>query len=275
MNFLLITNSKSVAAYISREDSVSPMIDLEQLGKAERQGHLDAWTSSHSREDVPKLRDAIGASSRLVVRVNPMNPASKDEIDYVINNGADCVMLPMFRTSGEVRKFVELLDGRVVPLFLCETKESLRLIPEIIDLDSKKEVHFGLNDLHLDLGNRFLFEPLANGMLDEPARLLSKADIPFGIGGVARIGEGQVTPESIMVEHARLGSTRAILSRTFHRNARTVDQLKDTMDFSLEVERLKEVYRGAKLLSAEQLEQKRLVFIESVERARFTLDTGR
>ncbi len=39
--------------------------------------------------------------------------------------------------------------------------------------------------------------------------------IEYGFGGIARIGEGTLPAERIVMEHYRLGSTIAILSRSF------------------------------------------------------------
>ena len=53
--------------------------------------------------------------------------------------------------------------------------------------------------------------------------------MPFGFGGIARIGEGDLPSDNILGEHVRLGSTSVILSRTFKgvvgvdRNARPID----------------------------------------------------
>jgi hypothetical protein len=41
------------------------------------------------------------------------------------------------------------------------------------------------------------------------------AGIPYGFGGIAKIGEGLLPAERVITEHYRLGSTRAILSRSF------------------------------------------------------------
>ena len=40
-------------------------------------------------------------------------------------------------------------------------------------------------------------------------------NIPFGVGGVARMDQGLLKGEVIMKEHVRLGSSMVILSRTF------------------------------------------------------------
>ena len=39
--------------------------------------------------------------------------------------------------------------------------------------------------------------------------------MPFGFGGIARIGDGLLPAEKILAEHVRLGSSSVILSRTF------------------------------------------------------------
>ena len=49
------------------------------------------------------------------------------------------------------------------------------------------------------------------------AHTIKRAGLPFGFGGIARIGEGQLPGELVLGEHLRLGSSSVILSRTFHR----------------------------------------------------------
>ena len=39
--------------------------------------------------------------------------------------------------------------------------------------------------------------------------------LPYGFGGIARLGTGDLPAEKVIMEHYRLGSTRAILSRSF------------------------------------------------------------
>jgi hypothetical protein len=93
-----------------------------------------------------------------------------------------------------------------------------------------------LNDLHLSLDMAFMFEPLANGMLDEACAKFARTGKPYGFGGVARIGEGDLPAEFVVREHARLGSTRVNLSRTFARG---------DYAFETEVSRLLAVYDAA------------------------------
>ena len=39
--------------------------------------------------------------------------------------------------------------------------------------------------------------------------------IPYGFGGIAQLGQGTLPAENIIAEHYRLGSSMAILSRSF------------------------------------------------------------
>src|SRR5690606_39640409 len=96
-------------------------------------------------------------------------------------------------------------------------------------------------------------EPLADGLVDEMAATIRSASLPFGIGGVARVGEGLLPSEIILAEHARLGSNAAILSRTFHRNLPTRAAIATEMDFTLEIERLRAAYAAHCKADAEGL----------------------
>lgn len=60
-----------------------------------------------------------------------------------------------------------------------------------------------------------MFELLTNGVVEMLCKKFSSKGLPYGFGGIARIGTGAVPAEYIVQEHYRLGSTRAILSRTF------------------------------------------------------------
>ena len=99
-----------------------------------------------------------------------------------------------------------------------------------------------------------MFEPLASGLVDRIAATLNEFRIPFGIGGVARFGEGLLPAELVLAEHARLGSTAAILSRTFHRQAASAADIDREMDFALELRKLRDACATLELLSAEELE---------------------
>lgn len=238
MKFLMITNSPDVAEFVVAAGVDRIFVDLEFLGKLERQGHLDTVISRHSLEDVSRMRPVL-PSGTLLVRVNPIHEGSQREINEVIARGADIVMLPMFHSPKDVEVCVRAVGGRARTCLLVETVGAVRTLRECVRIPGVDEVHIGLNDLHLALKQRFMFQPLADGLVDEVCGILRAEGIPFGIGGVARVGEGLLPAELLLAEHARLGSSAAILSRTFHRQALTVDDIVTQMDFATEVARLR------------------------------------
>lgn len=217
MELILITNDapRALAAQNAGVDYV--MIDLEINGKEARQGHLNTVISRHSLEDVDRLRQVLDRS-RLLVRVNPVFDGSQQEIDSCIDLGADALMLPMFTTAMEVRRFVELVRGRAKVWLLLETPQALVRVEEIVECAGIDVVHVGLNDLHLGLGLDFMFEPLAGGVIDWVCGYMQRRGVSYGFGGVARIGGvGALDAALILSEHVRLGSSRTILSRDFQK----------------------------------------------------------
>lgn len=220
MKLMYLTSDPEAAktAEISGVDRI--FLDLEILGKFERQGHLDTVVSRSSLDDVAKLRKVI-SKAELLVRCNPVHKGLKAEIDRIINDGADLIMLPYFKTVEEVKTFLQCVDRRVPTILLFETKEAVEKADEILELQGIDEVYIGLNDLHLSYGMKFMFELLADGTVEKLCRKFRAKGLPYGFGGIAKIGEGQLPSEYIIGEHKRLGSTAAILSRTFRNEVST------------------------------------------------------
>lgn len=213
---VLITASPELAARAEKCGVGRIMVDLERMGKFERQKFRDTWISKHRMEDIAPVARAVSQAD-VMVRINPLYDGSGEEIDAAIDAGADCIMLPMFTTLGEVEAVGDLIAGRCGFVPLVETGAAMEVIAGVAAQDAVTEVFIGLNDLHISLGLDFMFEPLADGMLDDACAALRATGKPFGFGGIARVGEGDLPAEFIVREHARLGSTRVNLSRTFAR----------------------------------------------------------
>jgi len=254
---MMILSDPEIARHVCAVEGIEPFVDLEVMGKAERQGHMASWKSKQTAQDVTRIREAV-PEAHLIVRINPLHDGSAAEIDDVVARGADSVMLPMFHDRQTLGRFLDLLGDRAQPLPLFETAASVAAIPEIAPALGLKRLHIGLNDLHLDLGQDFLFQPLADGVLEAPTAALRAAGIFFGIGGVARAREGIVSPDFLLGEHVRLGSQAAILSQTFHRNATTFAELRETMDFAEELRRLRAIHAAFRAMDAEGLERNRI-----------------
>ena len=243
LDFIFITNVPELAEYVEQFGVGYVMVDLESHGKIERQGGRDTLISHHCLNDVAMVK-AVLKQARLVVRVNPLHDGTSAEIDSCLNAGAELLMLPMFRNAAEVELFCSIVNGRAGVIPLVETAGAMRQLPRIACIDGVTRIHIGLNDLHLDLGMTFIFEPLANGAVDRMADCCRRAEMPFGIGGVSLVGHGHVPGETVLGEHARLGSTAVILSRTFHQRAESLEELQQKIDFPSELNKLRQVFRS-------------------------------
>jgi hypothetical protein len=218
LELIQITNDPAFAQRCDALGGFRLFVDLERLGKAKRQAGRNTFISAHDLDDVGRIKQAL-RQSPLMVRVNPMNPSTGGEIDAVLERGADLLMLPMFTQAGELREFAALVAGRAPIVPLLETGAALACLDDWIDTPGLAEVYVGLNDLHLSLGHRFMFEPLALGMVDTVAAAARRHGLRFGFGGIARVDEGLLPGRDVLAEHLRLGSGSVILSRTFHGSA--------------------------------------------------------
>ena len=214
IRLMYITNDVQVARMAEEAGVDRVFVDLETLGKAERQGGMDTVQSKHTVADVERMRSAV-TGAKLLVRVNPIHDGSSEEINSVIAAGADIVMLPMYKTPHEAEKFISFVGGRAKTMLLLETKEADACLCETLELDGIDEMYVGLNDLHLSYGRRFMFELLADGTVERITRRIAQRGIAYGFGGIAAIGTGTLPAERILAEHVRLGSSSVILSRSF------------------------------------------------------------
>lgn len=220
LKLMYITNKIDIALIAESMGVNRIFVDMEYIGKSKRQGGMDSVQNHHTIEDVKKIRSVI-TKADLLVRVNPIHDKSSDfcsseeEIEQVIAAGADIVMLPYFKTVEEVKRFINIVDGRAKTLLLLETKEASEIIYDIVNLDGIDEIHIGINDLSLGYGMPFMFQLLSDGLIEKLSLVIKQAGIPFGFGGIASIGSGKLPAEMILKEHYRLGSSMVILSRSF------------------------------------------------------------
>lgn len=256
---MLVTNAPDIAAESVRAGVDRIFVDLEITGKVERQRGRSTIISGHTIDDVRAIR-AVVPKGRLLVRVDPPGPAMRAQVDDVIRAGADIVMLPYFTSVEEVRAFVDAVAGRAKVLLLVETAAALARIDPILATDGVDEIHVGLNDLHRSLGLSFMYEILASGLLDlvsDRVRACPRT-VRFGFGGGALLdAKHPVAPADVLREHARLGSTMIILSRTFTGDAPDVKALRERVDLAREVGRIREVIAQAKTRSAAEAQRER------------------
>lgn len=220
LELMFVTNRVDIAEAAQSAGVDRIFVDMEYIGKGDRQGGMDTVQNMHTIDDVKALRKVLNKST-LFVRCNPVHDATdnycstEEEIDNIIEAGADVIMLPFFQKATQVQRFINAVGGRVRTNLLVETPEAVENLDEILEVEGIDEIHIGLNDLHLGYGMTFMFQLVADGTVERICEKIKKKNISYGFGGVARVGTGTLPAECVLGEHYRLGSDRVILSRAF------------------------------------------------------------
>lgn len=228
IKLMYITRQPEVATVAENAGVDRIFVDMEYIGKSDRQGGMDTVQSRHTLQDVKNIAGVL-KKAELLVRCNPIHQAtadytsSKEEIDGIVENGAKVIMLPYFKTAKEVETFVRLVDGRAKTMPLMENREAAENCREILQVDGIDEMYIGLNDMSLSYGYKFMFQLLANGTVDRLSEQFKKKGLPFGFGGLASLTGGLLPGSYVLKEHYRLGSSRVILSRSFCDTAKITD----------------------------------------------------
>ena len=243
--------------------------DLEYIGKAERQHGRNTVKSNNSIDDIPAVRKVV-TTSELLVRTNPIHAYSKAEVDKAIEYGADILMLPMVIDHHDVEQYVEMVNGRAKVCIMIETAASMARLDKILAVKGVDEIFVGLNDLHISMGLRFMFELLSGGLVEYIANKCNKAGMPFGFGGIARIGEGDLPSDYILGEHVRLGSESVILSRTF-KGVVGVDANAHTINLKEEVDKVRNRMVDISKWTDSEFEENQERIKESVEKVLYKM----
>lgn len=264
IKLMYITNQQSVAQIAENAGVDRIFVDMEYIGKGLRQGGMDTVQSHHTMEDVARMAKTL-QKAELLVRCNPIHEAtadfgsSKEEIDAIIENGAQVIMLPYFKTAAEVEEFVRLVDGRAKTFPLMETREAAENADEILQVDGIDEIYIGLNDMSLSYGYSFMFQLLANGTVDRLAEKFRAKGMTFGFGGIASLSGGLLPGSYVLKEHYRLGSSRVILSRSFCNTAKvsSMDEMRHI--FETGVREIRELEKICQTTSIDYSENHRIV----------------
>lgn len=266
MKYIYITNDPKLAKYASHSGIDNIMIDLETIGKDQRQKNLDTVKSCHKLHDIKNIKKHIkNSKSKIITRINPLHKKSKTEINTSIKYGTDFIMLPMFNNDDEVKKVIDMIDNRVKLILLFETPKSIINIDNILKLKRIDEAFIGLNDLSIAFNLNFMFELLPSSLIEFMTKKFKKRKIPFGIGGVSRIGSGKLDSKLILSEHVRLGSTKVIISRSFTNKAKDLEELEEIMDFKKEINLLTREYNLLKKLNYSVISDNKKEVLSSLE----------
>ena len=182
LKLFYITNRREIALIAEDAGVDRIFLDMEYIGKQDRQGGMDTVQNHHTIQDIKILRNTI-TKAELLVRVNPIHDrtnfysSSDEEIEQAIDSGADILMLPMYKSVREVDRFLSIVDHRVKTMLLYETPEAVSIMPEIVKIDEIDEIHIGLNDLHLAMKKGFMFELLSDGTVDRIADVIRPSGV--------------------------------------------------------------------------------------------------
>lgn len=271
LKLMYITNKPEVAKIAEASGVDWIFLDMEFIGKDARQGGLDTVQNHHTVKDVANIKAAV-KKAKVLVRVNPIHdalpnyPSSKDEIDATIKAGADIVMLPFFKTVEEVKQFVRYVNGRAKILLLMETVEAANLVDDILEVPGVDMIHLGLNDMHLELGMKFMFELLANGTVEKLGKKIEAKGIPFGFGGIATLDGGALPGSMVLKEHVRLGSSMVIVSRSFCNTDIVTDLNEVKRIFDTGISGLRALEKEAAHADATYLEENRKAVVAAVNK---------
>lgn len=235
-------------------------LDLERLGKAERQAGLGTWLSPHTVQHLPPVAKAL-TNSELFARTNPLHQGSAAEVDELLSLGTSVLMLPMFTNEQEVADFVDIVAGRAKVVLLLETSGGAERIERVVEIEGVDEVHIGLNDLALALRLPNRFAVLTTDLVLEVSETVRDAGLRFGFGGVGRVDDSlPIPPDLIYAQYARLGARAALISRSFFSSPQSRDRLAP------EIERTRARLAEWGRESAASLEAAHTNFISAVEK---------
>lgn len=238
--------------------------DLEWIGKNERQHGRNTVISNNDIENIPAVRKVLN-KSELLVRTNPIHAYSQAEVDKAIAYGADILMLPMVMDQHDVEQYVRMVNGRAKICIMIETAAAMARLDKILAVPGVDELFIGLNDLHISMGLTFMFELLSDGLVEYIAEKCNKVGMPFGFGGIARIGEGDLPSDYILGEHVRLDSTSVILSRTF-KGVVGVDKNAHQINLGDEVEKVRRRLEDIDKWDENLYEENRIRIVQAVDK---------
>lgn len=270
MKLMYITKNPDIAKIAEGAGVDWIFVDMEFIGKDSRQGGLDTVQNHHTVDDVAAIKNVVN-QAKVLVRVNPVHdalpdyPSSKDEIDAVIGAGADIVMLPFFKTIREVEEFVGYVGNRAKTCLLVETPEAAEILGQIVKVPGIDMIHIGLNDMHLALKMKFMFQLLADGSVDKWAKIIKDEGIPFGFGGLASLDGGIIPGRMILKEHYRLGSQMVIVSRSFC-NADKISDLEEIRNVFIKgINEIRALEQECQHQSAEYFEKNHAATVNAIE----------
>lgn len=229
------------------------IVDWERRGKTKRQNGADLEINTHTIED---LDAAVAMRMAPIVRVNPLGEACGDEIRRALDHGASGIMLPMARDPAEVERFLQVVGGRARTIVQIETVSLANQAVQLAGLEWDA-AYIGLNDLMIDRGGSWIWEPLLDGSVERIFEALPGRNLGFGGFTIARGGH-PIPFRYLLHEYVRLGLGMSFLRRTFYR------EIADS-DVALELAALRQLWRESVERSPQQRRHDNLAFRQLLE----------
>lgn len=199
-------------------------VDLEVLGKIERQQSRPSWIAGHTCDDLRRIGGAL-RHAELFARIHPFALGGRDELEQVLEAGARVVMLPMFRSAAQALEFVQAVGPRARPVLLLETVEAANDLPALLRSSDEFEIHIGLNDLGISRGHSSPFAMLVDPLLAQIAGQVRASGRALAIGRLARPFHPGMPVEADLVVALTviLGAQGSFLSQYFLRDGHPED----------------------------------------------------
>lgn len=248
LNYIAITNKPDEAKILDDCGVQQIMVDTEILGKAERQQGKRTIISHHKIADIVALKK-MQLKAEIICRVNPFNSNIFNEIDSAIEAGADCIMMPMIKNIDEYKAIVDRVNSRVKIIPLIETTYSLFVLKEIIEYSNLTQIHFGLNDLFIDIGYKNLFEILFSEFFSNFVNFAADNIEVVGIGGIGNPNT-LLKVDSLLLfsEFLNLRGSSVILSRSFFKDGYDCKSITDGLSKFEEILEDPKKYRNLVIL---------------------------
>ena len=229
LGLYLFTKDPFLAILAESAGVDSIIIDWENHNKKSRQQNYSTEINCDTPEDVARISAEVKIP--VTVRINSLGLQTKSEISEAIINGAQIIMLPMASDSQEVKKFIDLVDGRARTIVQIETQSLVKQCHQLKSLPWDY-AYIGLNDLMISRGSRYLWDSLLDGTVSHVYETL--ADRSVGFAGITVVTGGFPIPFlDLLSEMCRLGCQLSFLRRSFKKDIQGRDFIEEVRKIRL------------------------------------------